>query len=705
MRHPLQQTGYKDSAYERPNQKYQCGWAEDGRPCRAGPTRKGGCTAAAQASCTPRKEGDRWHCGRLEAFGGACEHGPMPDGACCHPEPEHQVCQPRLCHRARRGRLTLLSAGLVLAFLTMMLAGPWSLAFVSPGKLTAAHSAIEPAPGDANNCSACHSAADGSSANFLAAAFRDPPASHEGMAGDSTKCVACHFTAAGRDRAHLMAAHSMDPAQLKLLAESHPAAKLLSAAPATGDQALAAFTGAPDPAALACSTCHHEHRGRDFALTAMSDTSCQVCHSGRFASFNDGHPEFGLVPRHRSGIAFNHQTHYEANFGDTKFDCTRCHVADAKGFSMLVKPFEQACAGCHNQGRDDHHGDEIKKNSMIVFQLPEMEVAEGVYWPKDTAVGERIKPLVRLLLAGDEKARPAFKAFTEDLDAAGVPLDWLPKDPKLATQLAAAMKRLVLDLTDPSEAPTRIAERLAIALDTKPDDPRVVKLAEQLATMQFPLTAWQTTWLKQVAADADGKKVDLDEKPEEPKWDPADLPAGWYVDPADVSVNYGPTAHADPLLHNLLDLLAAHADPTSLPSDPKAEIPPSKNDAEFLARVRTIAFQDLASKDFGGALYASCVRCHTLDKVGAGYRINWTVVGRYPLTTGFGKFNHSPHMSILTEPDNCRHCHEIAGKDAAPASVQHGFVAHRSETCAACHAPDKAPNNCVTCHFYHMNRP
>ncbi len=101
MTRRLTRTGIQDSTYERPEQAWVCGRAADGRPCRIGPDPKGRCIATAE--CTPHKTGDRWYCARPEPYGGRCQEGPLPEGACAHPV---QRCQPQRSWRAKRGRLT-----------------------------------------------------------------------------------------------------------------------------------------------------------------------------------------------------------------------------------------------------------------------------------------------------------------------------------------------------------------------------------------------------------------------------------------------------------------------------------------------------------------------------------------------------------------------------------------------------------------------
>ena len=93
----LQQFGFQESQYERPNQPWTCGRLCEGRPCHIGPDAKGHCLATAE--CHPAKKGDRYHCTRPQSQGGLCKEGPLPDGSCCHPVPP---CQPVRSVRSRR---------------------------------------------------------------------------------------------------------------------------------------------------------------------------------------------------------------------------------------------------------------------------------------------------------------------------------------------------------------------------------------------------------------------------------------------------------------------------------------------------------------------------------------------------------------------------------------------------------------------------
>jgi hypothetical protein len=92
MSEKLPAPGFDSHSYERPNQKWICGHAAEGKACRLGPEGRGRCQATFE--CAPvleMKPGEakgRWRCTRP---GGACETGPLPDGTCCRPIPR---CSP-----------------------------------------------------------------------------------------------------------------------------------------------------------------------------------------------------------------------------------------------------------------------------------------------------------------------------------------------------------------------------------------------------------------------------------------------------------------------------------------------------------------------------------------------------------------------------------------------------------------------------------
>ncbi|MBL4701837.1 MAG: hypothetical protein JKX85_11335 [Phycisphaeraceae bacterium] len=680
MKIPLQKIGHEDSRYERPNQKWVCGHTTDGRPCPLGPDAKGACTSAAQCSCEPLKEGDRWQCTRLGVYGGPCPNGPNPDGSCCHPQPEFNVCHPRLSGRTKRTRIVFACLAFTVGLLTVALNGPWTTAIISPGQLSHAHLAIEPINGQSSNCTVCHNASGVTQSGALG---------HLGIPDrlvQSENCLTCHFN---QDRDSALRVHNVNIDQLASWGKRD------NQTPQTASPTLALVAATAMPGIhtniqndIACATCHQEHRGKMHNLSQLSDTQCQVCHTTSFASFNDGHPAFDLVSHTRSGIAFDHQKPKHASR-----NCADCHMPDTAGISMRLKPYEQACMGCHNQGTEDWHGSSLKDNSHLVFQLPLLEV-EDIYWPEDAAMGEdEIPPLMRLLLLGDDDALAALQSI--DADADGIPAEWFPDEDESMSLFTKAVKHLLDDLAHGDEKTCR--KRIAKALDVAPNHRRVTALAKPLAAANFAFLTYQQRWLPLLSDDLEGEEVKKNET-QEPDWSYPDGHAGWYVDQDDIAVSYRPIGHADPVIKGLLDALV-ESESTGVNSA-KAQ---TSDATATRAQQRSMILKQLT--DSGGFARTACLTCHQMEA--QSQAINWTASNRSQAVSGFSKFNHGPHMTMLRDSDNCTQCHKQPGPEDQTSAVlsRCQFLPHDKATCASCHTPTQADNSCLNCHVYHHQRP
>lgn len=448
----LQATDHRSSAYERPNQKWVCGWTAEGRPCPLGPDGKGHCPAHQESECTPRRDGDRFLCTRPVVFGGPCEHGPMPDGSCCRPAPRHPPCQPVTSLRARRGRLVAAVVALVLGLAALGFGTSGRLWLINPGPLSAAHEPIGEFKTDGDQCKACHSAADHGMRQWVGMALTPV----HGI-GDSGKCLDCHFK--GNTSAFALRPHSLDPAQLhKGKAGEHPTAGLM----------LASLEGGPmqgGDGQLACGSCHHEHRGVHANLAAMSNTECQACHQSTFNDFAGNHPDFGPIVRERSGINFDHRTHAHDHFGrEQAFVCTSCHRRDPNARSMTTLGFDASCGGCHKAGKEDHHLAKIRDDRFTAFQLPDLAFSADppAGWPKGNAKGTEIPPMTMLLMAGDPAVLPALASLVDD---GGDATDWPSgdDDPSLKRALAKGLRALQDDVAvdEASWLKARLAEAAA----------------------------------------------------------------------------------------------------------------------------------------------------------------------------------------------------------------------------------------------------
>jgi hypothetical protein len=340
---------FDSHSYERPNQKWVCGHACEGNPCRLGPDNSGRCGATSE--CVPvleTKPGEtkgRYRCTRP---GGACETGPLPDGRCCRPIAK---CSPVPTLRTRRGRFTRWVVGATLATLLILLGGPWRGRFINPGALSTAHSGLAFKKLSVTqdhfnqNCEACHNAGASGPSGLITAAFQSSPGPFEieklahVKVGDMTaldqSCQKCHT--------------------------SH----LLHQPGVSGH--------------VSCSFCHREHRGAG-PMAASTDTHCMLCHGdadamltatgknadaaktatvavrGVVRNFATDHPEFRVHTaklRDSNTLRFNHALHLTGGTipklkNGQKLDCRFCHETDATGRYFRPMKFENQCQVCHS---------------------------------------------------------------------------------------------------------------------------------------------------------------------------------------------------------------------------------------------------------------------------------------------------------------------------------------------------------------------
>ena len=323
--------------YARPNQNWICGHACEGNACRIGPDQKGNCQATAE--CKPileTKPGEtkgRWRCTRP---GEQCESGPLPDGTCCRPIAK---CSPVPTLRVWRGRATLAVIAASCAVLLILLGSPpWRNNFISPGKISSAHSGEAFAALAATNhlnqsCGACHVAGNSGPHGMVHAAMSAEPGFFEFH----------KFLAAPAG-----AVTAIDESCEKCHAEKS--------------------FHQPDAAAISCSFCHAEHQGKMMAAT--TDANCIFCH-GDAAKMNsvtkntvtpvihhfaDDHPQFRFITeklRDPDTLKFNHALHLTGATipklsGGAKLDCAFCHQPDASGAFMKPVAFEKNCRVCHS---------------------------------------------------------------------------------------------------------------------------------------------------------------------------------------------------------------------------------------------------------------------------------------------------------------------------------------------------------------------
>ena len=185
MKDQLPSPDFNSKDYERPNQKWVCGWLCEGKPCHNGPDGKGKCGATADCQPTLDKTDPNnpcYVCTRSAKMGGPCQEGPRPDGSCSHPP---RRCQPQYSLRTKRGIFTKTVTACTIGILLLFLYGAYRWKFISPGELSLKHRSAafqqkaREAFGKDQECATCHAAAKGGPIVWMESAAVADPAPHE----------------------------------------------------------------------------------------------------------------------------------------------------------------------------------------------------------------------------------------------------------------------------------------------------------------------------------------------------------------------------------------------------------------------------------------------------------------------------------------------------------------------------------------------
>ena len=687
----LQEFGFEKSVYERPNQKWVCGHARDGKCCLAGPDAHGNCTATTE--CRHLRKGDHWHCTRPAFLGGPCAEGPLPDGACCRAIPK---CTPIRSLRSWRGLTVVLAVAVTLALLFLTFGSIHGNRVISPGELSFSHSSV------GRDCSQCHGPLEGRPAGWLTASAGSV-AAHD----NSQLCLNCHPLGEAPLQPHSLTAARLSPLTEAIL-------KRDGAGTPPPSLELASFIASPGRSGennIACATCHKEHRGNEADLKKLTNRQCQSCHVTQFASLEHGHPQFSDYAFHRpTRILFDHQSHYQTHFKDAAAknfapdSCLNCHQTDLRGGTMTVKSFETVCASCHDA---QIKGKAAVAPGIAFIVIPQMDdrVLNGQYaigsWPADA--DQPLKPFLRLLLSADPAMRPALNQL-EGTDLSNLPKTNTAKL-KAAQSLAWGIKSFLFDLETLGQ--DELLKRITLSAGRTLTDHEKEGLVAFISSDAVRATFTNTfTNLQNEVLDYrnHGKYAAtlMVPSPDVAKPGPVKPAApdawvnqgGWYSPDGLFNLSYHPRGHADRFLSSWMNL-TVDADHTQDPG-----------------RARAV-FKELSAPGAAGL----CSKCHSIEETPV-RQVNWMAFHPDPIEHGFNRFSHSAHLSLL-DTSGCQTCHPMNGTvnpgNAAMASASattshdassfHGsFMMIDKRTCATCHRPNQVRDDCLVCHNYHIGR-
>lgn len=649
-----------DGGYQRPQQAWQCGLADEGPACPLGPSAGGDCPAA--AACRPVQDGDRWHCNRSTLRGGPCGDGPGPDGKCAIV----YRCTPVRSLRSRRGRFVAVVAAAALGAGLMMLGGTWRNELLAPGPLSVHHAQLLEGDRQSLRCAQCHAAGGASLGQWWAHTMHGEPLGPT----QSTLCLECHGKVIPKDVS--LVAHNQ-PALLEV--DEHVDLAEASSPPADFEERRR------DPRdAIECAACHREHHGAEHDLSAVSNQACQACHRQEFVSFAHGHPEFGEWPYEQpTRIAFNHASHQSKHFPAEKqaFACAACHEASGTGDVQLTRPYEAACANCHDKSIAASLADGVPLVSLPSIDVEALAAAGRSVgaWPEE-ATGDfdgGVPAATRLLMAADPRGAAAIAAL-------GPQFDLIDVDPDNAAQVAAAgeataaLSGLVNELAERGQA--TIGERLEKVLARQLTMAELEALSAGLSP--DVVRGYRERWFKPAdatTADDGGAEDTTDDRGAERARVSA---GGWLRDDASLSLRYFPSRHADLWLRAWLDVLAEAA------SSPRPEI--------------AALGEPLLAAAMKPAAPGQCGSCHRAEQSATGrWAIHWRALTAEEKPRTFTRFDHGPHV---TNPQlgDCNSCHQVAAGAEATAA---DFVPLAKASCAECHTARAAGESCVQCHRYH----
>lgn len=627
----------------------------------------------------------RWVCGRLRD-GSDCGLGPSAGGRCSEAEP----CQPRRSLMRKRYLLTATCLGVSLAACVGMFGGASPSGMVSPGDVAEHHATIK------HDCARCHTAAE-PGVNWLSCV-----GDSDVLQRDMQKCIECHHQ-------HGFTAHGLAVDDLRSLTQ-----KARGDNSTRGDSPLLVNVASrlqdfsPEKN-VACTACHHEHRGREFALTRMSNQQCQACHQRQFHSFTQGHPSFQDFPyEQRTRIYFDHARHLGKYFEADEFQrlmpdgqadksCVSCHEMSSDGVMVLTVGYDKMCRSCHETEIVDEGFPGIPMialRDLSNAKNGEGEAAEIGEWP-----GVFADPPVKTIPAFMDRLLKINRAR-----AAGSPPKPIQNDEDYAWQTKRLFQAILHEFAE-------------LRLKRDPYFGEAVHASLVPATLQA-----QRSWFPNLSVELNARVANQGlpavtaaaEKPEHVM--EIKHVRGWYVRESDRTIRYRPTGHADAVVKSLLDSMSRHATAADSAASPLAP--------EFVDMMMSPTASGSATSP--PVASGHCLKCHSLGEANSSESgIHWLgarLSGNKRLT----KFSHAPHVRSL-HVEGCQSCHQLNDSPLelnrvfqsnyfskstdggwtpnrdfhTNTPLSSGFAAISAAKCGKCHNETGVGQSCLKCHNYH----
>ncbi|MAT16099.1 MAG: hypothetical protein CMJ46_12620 [Planctomyces sp.] len=450
-----------------------------------------------------------------------------------------------------------------------------------------------------------------------------------------------------------------------------------------------------------CNSCHHNPQTNEIVSVVSFEHSCAECHQEQLnQSVADGLPLLTLPTIDRTALAphlsneFNWPNAALGDF-DGQVPALMQFLISKGEAAPLPEPFQHdldfALVDPENPTDLDLIAGFLPRMQELWFEL----AAEG-----QPALIARIEAITGRILSAKQK---------QDLSSL-LPLDlfrlsyeeWFGTEPKGPRVTEAGLQRIRLIAGEDGAQP-----RMYIT------DEMIVLPGDELLLESLPPGEWVGDAISEPVPDeieepekpdpqktvpvtpppliVEAPKEEVSEPepavvPEKPK---AEIPTtevewqaipqrGWYRDDLTLTIGYRPVGHADPFLTSWLELAFAEANKESSP-----------------------AVTVLRNQLRKSAAFKNCLSCHDLDRPGFGSEtVNWRTHSKQFQPKSFTKFSHAPHLTI-PELQDCTACHTL--ESASTGTVTTEFSKLSIQTCASCHRPKGAKENCLECHFYHID--